>query len=300
MNVHDLKSDFHIAMHAMGSYHKLRYTNSREAFLSWYAKGIRVFEVDLAEAEDGQFVCITHHMAYRDLKRVGISVVPDHLTSEWFLHQKLFPYMRNGLTPLSLKDLIDLLKQYVDVILMLDLFGQFESRILENFSRCLNHFVEGDTSVINRLLIETYNEEMTAVFLKQIPGVHIIYGIDDLAAGVGNAAVSIGRMKEIGIEFVSFPWHYTVKYPGRLKELVENGLTVFSKTMDNRKEDTLRNAGVRVLLLDRYYETTKGLAYIYIYIQGRIMAGILFVQHVFAKLLDCFHGVKKENRRKRA
>lgn len=292
-SVCDLKIGFHVAMHAMGSYHKLTYTNSREAFLSWYAKGIRVFEVDLAEAEDGQFVCIAHHVTYKDLKRVGISEIPEHITSEWFLRQKLFPNMSKGLTPLSLEDLVDLLKQYDDVVLMLDLFGQFEERILENFSRRLNHFVGEDTSVMDRLLIETYNEEMTAVISKRIPRAHIIYGIDDLATGAGNAAFSIERMKEMGIEFVSFPWHYTVKYPGRLKELVENGLTVFSRTLDNLKEDTLRNAGVRVLLIDRYYERTRGLAYTQIYIYTRThYVWSLVYSTCKRKLLDYFHGMK--------
>ncbi len=200
-NVCDLKNSFHVAMHAMGSYHKLTYTNSREAFLSWYAKGLRIFEVDLAETEDKKFVCIAHRMAYKDLKRVGISAIPNHLTAEWFLRQKLFPHMSKGLTPLSLEDLIDLLKQYQDVILMLDLFGQFERHAIERFSHCLKGFAGEDTSIIDRLLIETYNEEMTAAILKLIPGAHIIYGIDD-AAGENNAVVSVRRMKEMGIEFV--------------------------------------------------------------------------------------------------
>ncbi len=77
---------------------------------------------------------------------------------------------------------------------------------------------------------------------------------------------------------------------------MENGFTVFSKTIDNLKEGVLRNAGVSVILLDSYYEMPTGLSYIYI--QGRVISGILFVQRANAKLLDTIHSIKKRRKRK--
>lgn len=261
-------------MHGMGSYHKLTAPNSREAFLYWYERGMRIFEVDLAETADKQFVCLSHHMAHKDLKRVGISDVPERpedLTARWFLSQKLFPYMSGELTPLSLEGLIDLLKQYDDVILMLDLFGQFERHTIENFSQWIRRLAGGDTSVMDRLLIETYNKEMTAIVSEQIPDVHVIFGIDD-GAGEGNR-ISVKQIKEMGVEFVSFPWNYRLKYPGKLKELKESGLTVLSKTIDNLREDALRRAGVNVILLRIHYGRVKG--NVYMYLRAHYFWGIL-------------------------
>lgn len=296
-SVNDLKNNFHMAMHAMGSYHKLTYTNSREAFLYWYERGMRIFEVDLAETADKQFVCIAHHVAYKDLKRVGISDIPanpDNMTAQWFLSQRLFPYLSGGLAPLSLENLIDLLKRYDDLILMLDLFGQFERRTIENFSQWIRHLAGEDISVISRLLIETYSKEMTTIISEQVPSVHIIYGIDD-AAGEDNR-ISVKQIKEMGIEFVSFPWHYFVKYPGKLNELTDNGLTVFSRTIDNLRADTLKRAGVNVILLDTHYATTKAR----IYYTRAAISGVLFLQLARAKLMDFFHSMKKKSRRRKA
>lgn len=119
--------------------------------------------------------------------------------------------------------------------------------------------------MINRLLIETYSVEMTAVILEQVPGAHIIYGIDDLA-GEGNS-ISAKQIAEVGAAFVSFPWRYRLKDPERLRELTQSGLTVLSRTMDNLKEDVLREAGVSIILLDIYYNAPKKSIPSYIYMR---------------------------------
>ena len=256
ITIYDLKDSFHYAMHGMGEYRGFCHTNSKEAFSFWYQRGIRIFEVDVAETDDREFVCIAHHLDYKTLKRLGIKDIPDSPNSAWFLRQKLLPRLTGGLTPLSLRNLTELLREHGDLILMMDLFGQFSEGTMARFACRMNELTADDLQLRKRVLVEVYNKDMLDEVRGNCSDIHIIYGIDGGDRRC-DYTVSAGQLREWGIEFVSFPWHYRTKYPGRLQELTNSGMTVFSRTIDNLREKALRSAGVNVMLIDTYYRSIK-------------------------------------------
>ena len=125
MTVFDLKNGFQYAMHGNGAYKGLRQTNTLDALLYWYNKGVRVFEIDMARTDDNQYVAVAHDMKDKSLRRLEIFNPPKYRTAEWFMQQKLFSVSTKGLKPLSLQSIVNILKEHQDMIIMLDLFGMF-------------------------------------------------------------------------------------------------------------------------------------------------------------------------------
>ena len=257
MTVDHLRHSFHWAMHAMGAIHGFRYTNSREAFDLWYGRGARIFEVDLAETADKKFVCFAHHLRTRDLLRVEILEKPLAYSAAWFLDQKLFRLTTPGLTPLSLVDLTDLLREKPDLLFMLDLFGQFAPSSVPDLAAELSALIGEETSLWDRFLIETYSRRMTRQLQDAAPKARIIYGIDDSKNEYLEPCVTPQEILDMGVEFVSIPWAYRKKHPGVLESMAEAGLCVFSRVISDLNERSMRKSGVQVLLVDFYYNSSE-------------------------------------------
>lgn len=149
--------NYKIIAHALGGISDTPYLNSKESFISYYEKGVRLFEVDLTRTSDGVWVC--RHSWNSSLGQWS-GDEKNVMSSEEFLSTPLY-----GLyTPMSLKDLMVLLKDYPDAFVMLD-SKQYSVR---NYQRTLEDYIEymeiakeaGAESVLDQIIPQIYNEAM--------------------------------------------------------------------------------------------------------------------------------------------
>lgn len=158
--------NYNIITHALGGLEGLTYLNSRESFINHYDKGCRLFEVDLTKTSDGVWVC--RHNWKESLgqwEEEGRNV----LSSEEFLNAPIY----GKYTPMTLEDLMMLLKEYPDAFVMLD-SKQYSVR---NYQRTLEDYAEyreiainaGIQEVLGQIIPEIYNSAMysgTALLYK--------------------------------------------------------------------------------------------------------------------------------------
>lgn len=253
MDIHHLKNSFSYAMHGNGAYKGLRQTNTREAFEYWYTKGVRIFEIDMAQTDDGDYVAVAHYLNRKDLRRLEIFDVPKPCTGEWFMSQKLFSISTRGLTPISLEVIVQLLSDYKDMMVMLDLFGLFQQSDTMSFILRLQSLIK-DAHLWNRILIESYNDDMTAGIQSVTREANIIVCVRSELNETMSHCISPYHLLAQGIQFVSYPWHYVRKYPHELSEFVNAGITVVSRTKSNIGSQRLCKVGVCVNLVANYFD----------------------------------------------
>lgn len=157
--------NYQVIAHALGGLEGKTYLNSKESFINYYEKGVRLFEVDLAKTEDGVWVC--RHSWNNSLGQwegEGKQV----MTAETFLSTPLY----GKYTPMTFKELLLLLKDYPDAFVMLD-SKQYSvrnyQRTLEDYSEYLEiaRMVDAE-HVLGQLIPEIYNEAM-------FPGTAVMY-----------------------------------------------------------------------------------------------------------------------------
>lgn len=102
--------------HAMGSVDGVSYTNSKQAFEASYRAGFRFFEVDVDITSDGKII-LFHDYSNISTKTLWLSA---KVSSYKWNEIKTFKYCgRYDL--LTIDDLIDLLKKYEDIHIILDI-----------------------------------------------------------------------------------------------------------------------------------------------------------------------------------
>lgn len=150
-------NDYGTIAHALGGIGDKTYLNSRESFLASYQMGCRLFEVDLTKTSDGVWVC--RHSWNQPLGQWD-GDKKQVLSSEEFLSRPLY----GKYTPMTLEDLLILLKDYPDAFVMLD-SKQYSVR---NYQRTIEDYADyleiaqnaGVSEVAGQLIPEIYNQVM--------------------------------------------------------------------------------------------------------------------------------------------
>ncbi len=136
----------------------------REGFFAAYERGIRTMEVDFSTTSDGKIV-LRHDWKSNDDMQEGVNI--DNIPSlEEFLAKPLY-----GLyTPMSLQDLLLLLKQYPDVYLVTDSKIKETEGVTKIFQEIINEATECDcVEVLDRFIVQIYSEEMLETVQKVYP-----------------------------------------------------------------------------------------------------------------------------------
>lgn len=252
-SVHQLKDSFQYAMHGCGAYKGLRQTNTKEAILHWYGKGVRVMEIDMASTSDGDYVAVAHHLDKKDLRRLEIFNLPESRTKDWFMSQKLFSISTSGLTPLSLKSIVDLMKEKEDLIVMFDLFGLFSEQESKQFVEKLNAYID-DLCIWDRCLLETYNTSMIEGIDAARKDTNIIACVRYEDNINEKEAISPECLLSNGVKFVSYPWYIKALHPEEIMQYSKAGITVFSRTKSNRQSHQLIKEGVSVNIVANRFD----------------------------------------------
>ena len=154
MTVPDVIADWkesRVVTHALGRIDQYTYTNSKEAFVSSYKRGARVFEVDLRMTKDGRLVCARWLPA-------------THATFEEYMQYKI----RDQYTPLSFRDLALMMQLCPDVYIITDTRNFLPHLVRRTFSALVADAKSVDETVLDRIIPQLYNPSM----IQQIERVH--------------------------------------------------------------------------------------------------------------------------------
>lgn len=156
----------YLIAHAMGGIDGLDYTNCREAMELAYENGFRVFEGDFMYLEGHSVLA---HDAEIFCEQAGIPV--SELTYDSFTNAKLM----GKYSPLMAEDVIDFLAEHPDAYFMTD------SKYTENpySSFVISDFVikamERDASVLDRVIVQIYNQAMLDEVMDIYPFRSVVY-----------------------------------------------------------------------------------------------------------------------------
>ncbi len=146
-------TSYPLAAHAMGQIDGYTGTNSLEAFQASYAAGYRLFECDLAMAEDGRVV-LRHDWS------AGLQegVDPEHIpTAEEFRDIPIY----GQYTPLTFLDLLGLLALYPDIYFIIDGKDTDDESVTEQYTAMVEEAEEwGMLHLFDRLIVQLYTPEM--------------------------------------------------------------------------------------------------------------------------------------------
>jgi len=252
--IFDIGNGFHYGMHALGEAKGVIFANCREGLETWYDRGIRVFEVDVNSADDGEYVAC-HSFNKEGLEEQGITNVPEFCTSEWYLSQKLYKDNSSGLTPISLKEILDFIGDKGDAVLMIDFKRtDFESTV--GIWSYLNQFVNNGIIFGEQIVFEIYDQNMLAATKTIKSDIRLVFNIeDDIEVGDSYKIRCmplnqiIDWMNSNYIHIVSFPWKKAVENLPKLKSLKDAGFTIISRTRNDIFSDLLERCGINVNLV---------------------------------------------------
>ncbi len=138
--------------HALGGIDRYSYTNTLDAFHRNYAKGYRVFEIDLILTSDG------HLVGRHDW---GSSKPP---SLDEFKSKKY----KDRFTPLSFDDVVDLMCEHQDIYIVTDTKETDAALVKKQFESLVSSVEKRDERLLDRVIPQIYNEEM----LDSIRSVH--------------------------------------------------------------------------------------------------------------------------------
>lgn len=168
----------HLIAHAGGGIDGNDYTNSKEAILKSYENGFRLFELDLSITSDGKLVA--RHGWEDKYGQAFEDVGP--ITYDQFMS---FPYY-NRYTPLDFKSILDFMKKYPDVYVILDgKVNSVEDTIVlyEKIAQYTNNL---EKQVKKRLIPQMFYKKDLKIIRQ--------YGFHDLVYVVGREEYTPGSL----------------------------------------------------------------------------------------------------------
>lgn len=206
--------------HALGEVDGYAETNSKEAFLSAYDKGFRIFEADLQLTTDEHLVVRHNQLVLNGSTKIDL---------DSFLQGQAFGKYTN----MTAEDLVDLLVEHEDAYLVTD-SKDVEPEIIQEQFRQLLDLIEatGDTSLYDRVIVQIYFEEMYELIYDLYPFEHWIFTLyqiyDPDLEEIGDFCA------ENAIEVVTMP--YTTVTKEKSDILHSYDLKVYAHTINEHVE----------------------------------------------------------------
>lgn len=215
--------------HAGGIIDNLTYTNSLEALNLSYAKGFRLFELDIIKTTDGKYVA-AH--SWQDWKRMSGYQGKVPINYETFLEYKI----HNKYTPLGIDEINNWFKNHHDAILVTDKIN--EPKLFSNA------FIAS-----NRLMMELFTkkaviEGVQSGILSSMPSESVFQKMD------------WDELIDLNIKHISVSRFFIEKNKKLLKKLKNNGIKVYVYHINI--DGGLNDTGI-----DENYVTKYELDYIY-------------------------------------
>lgn len=208
--------------HAGGIIDEYSYSNCRDAVLLNYDKGQRVFELDFAVTSDNKLVC-KHDWDYV-IQEGG---VPGEVWDEQrFMSTPIF----KEYTPLSFESLCALMEEYPDIRIVTDTKDEEAQAVRRDFEIMVNTAREcGKESVLDRIIVQIYNEEMYDTIYQVYPFKSWIYTLYKFFGGDAETFRECVRFcYENNINGIT-TWNYFVT-PELIEIAKEYGISYYAHT----------------------------------------------------------------------
>ncbi|BBI32823.1 phosphatidylinositol-specific phospholipase C/glycerophosphodiester phosphodiesterase family protein [Cohnella abietis] len=228
--------------HALGGIDGASKTNSYEAFIANYDRGYRLFEVDLLETADGEFVA-RHDWSPR-LQPDMLNKTSHTLTMSQFKSSPILGKFH----PLSLIDILQLMQQYPDFHLIIDTKETSKEKIQQQFEFIVKQATLIDSSLLERIIPEIYNPDMYDVIMKVYPFPNKIYSLYKSGA---SAASIIDFVKDKQFSVVAMPAYRVFLNPNLVHSLNKLGIKSYVHTINDKPQmKLLQSFGVHGFYTD--------------------------------------------------
>lgn len=245
--------DYQMIAHALGVVDGNAETNSREAFLSTYEAGFRLFEADFQLTLDNYLV-VRHdfeQISYANLKQTVLNGETRMNLDRFVIEKIIYDYHS-----LTVHDLVALLAEHDDAYLITDTKELDQAVVQEQFHQLVDAVYEwGDESLFQRIIVQIYYDEMYEMVREIHPFSQWIY---TLYQQYDPNIEEIGRFcADHGIEVVTMPHGSATAEKSQI--LHGYGLKVFTHTINERsqllegKEMGVDGFYTDFLLADEYY-----------------------------------------------
>ena len=206
--------------HAGGGLDGLSYLNAREAVLASLSSGESLVEMDFDFTSDGTLVCMHEWFSQTDF-----ADVPD---LESFLSTPIY----GKYTPLTAEDLIDLMRDYPSLLVVIDTKNQLLPVLSE-----LIRLSDEDEALLSRFVIQLYHpgEKADALALWPFPEENFLLTIYKL--GLRSPVEALLICVDESVPVVTVPEYYF--NDEELQVLTDHGCLVFEHTL-NRPDHARR------------------------------------------------------------
>ncbi|MCF7757158.1 glycerophosphodiester phosphodiesterase [Paenibacillus xylanexedens] len=167
---------YRLIAHAMGSIRDQPYTNAYEAMIANYEKGTRVFEIDFMLTSDRKAVA-RHEWTANMSKMLGQDEELSEdkqagaLTHDEFMDTPILGMYQ----PMDADGIIDVLAEYPDMYIVTDTKEQKDEDIQQVLRSLVDAAKEHDPSVLDRVVVQIYNEPMLETVKEVYAFPSIIY-----------------------------------------------------------------------------------------------------------------------------
>lgn len=152
---------YRMVAHAMGGIDELTYTNSYEAFIVNYEKGLRVFEVDLLLSSDNKLVA-RHEWGQGFTQMLGQqeTIEEERQEAVWSHNEFKEAKIKGEYEPLDWADIVELMELYPDVYIVTDTKQTTPEEIQEIFTQIVEQTKEWQPELLERVVPQIYNRDM--------------------------------------------------------------------------------------------------------------------------------------------
>ncbi|MEK8129788.1 phosphatidylinositol-specific phospholipase C/glycerophosphodiester phosphodiesterase family protein [Paenibacillus filicis] len=233
--------------HGMGQIDGVDISNSREAFITNYERGFRVFEADLILTTDDQLVARHDWSDYLTKKLRQPLASEKMIDSPMSLEQFKARLILNRYHPMDVSELLSLLKDYPEAYLITDT-KETDSRLVEKQFRLLVNAAKSvDPDLLNRIVPELYTPEM-------IRQVRSIYPFPSFLFSLYLSSLShdevLKEVRTLGVQALAMPFERAEA--GWISSLKAAGAVVYTHTVNEPKEwERLRDMGVHGVYTDQ-------------------------------------------------
>lgn len=155
--------------HAFGEVEDYIYTNSKEAFITNYESGRRIFEVDFDYCPDDYSIVLSHSEEdWREMSGVPESM---EFTKDNFKSSKL----HGKFTTMDFNDLLDCMEEYPDIKIITDTKHKDKSMVIAMFSQMVAAAENRNPEILDRIIPQIYDEEMYWTLMQIHPFKSIIF-----------------------------------------------------------------------------------------------------------------------------
>ncbi|WP_443770352.1 phosphatidylinositol-specific phospholipase C/glycerophosphodiester phosphodiesterase family protein [Anaerostipes sp.] len=160
---------YHGIAHALGGVDEKKYLNSVDGFYEAYRKGYHIFEMDMLLTTDR--VVIGKHKWGSNLAD-PLTKKGKPVSSQRFLNTKIYGKYK----PTTLSDVLKLMEKYPDFYLMTDSKDDKPGKVQQDFTTIVDTVKKaGKESLLDRFIVQVYNEEMYQTIEKIYPFKHVLY-----------------------------------------------------------------------------------------------------------------------------